>query len=88
MVLVAHVRGHRQWIPREHGYSTVGGTNARCNAGSSDKPSDNDLRQQADRVRRTPDAGIRSGLRQADPVATPSDETGMHGKEKVYGSIP
>ena len=54
--------------------------------GASDKPSDNDPRQRQtehDPLRRHPlwPAVIRPG-------AMPSDETFMHGKEKVYGSIP
>ena len=54
---------------------------------ASDKASDNGSRQrqtQRDVPRH------RVSLRPAviRPNATPSDETGMHGKEKVYGSIP
>ena len=54
---------------------------------ASDKPSDNDPRQhqtEGDALR------LRYLSRPAviRPNPTPSDETGMHGKEKVYGSIP
>jgi hypothetical protein len=53
----------------------------------SDKPSDNDLRQRQ---------AERNALRQRNPRqpavirfdAISSDEITMHGKEKVYGSIP
>ena len=54
---------------------------------ASDKPSDNILRQwQTEHdVLRHPNS---SDLQKTRPNPTASDGTAMHGKEKVYGSIP
>ena len=53
---------------------------------ASDNPSDNAPRQRQTSATQ-PDTDIL--LTSGNPTKPmPSDETGMHGKEKVYGSIP
>lgn len=54
---------------------------------ASDKPSDNGPHVTAGIARRTQTPQCRRpAVIRRNPIA--SDETGMHGKEKVYGSIP